>query len=102
MEAKLTFWTMSIWNDELAMRAYRNTEAHKLAMPKLQFWCDEASVVHWELEDEIFPGWPQAHERMVKLGRLSKVKRPSLTHSLHQIATPHYPSKTERILLPKK
>jgi hypothetical protein len=84
------------------MRTYRNTDAHKKAMSKLQHWCDEASIVHWQQENEEFPTWLQTHERMMREGRLSKVKHPSPQHLLEQIPAPRYPSKTERILLPKK
>ncbi len=47
LDRKLTFWTMSLWTDNIAMIKYRNTDAHKKAMPKLQHWCDEASILHW-------------------------------------------------------
>jgi hypothetical protein len=47
LDKNLTFWTMSLWASDAEMRAYRNTDAHKKAMPKLQRWCDEASIVHW-------------------------------------------------------
>lgn len=102
MDRKLTFWTMTLWNSEADMRAYRNTDAHKKAMPKLQFWCDEASIVHWQQQEDEFPSWFEAHERMPKEGRLSKVKNPSANHLSFTIPAPRYPSKTEQILMPKK
>ena len=101
MDKGLTFWTMTLWKDEADMRAYRNIGAHKKAMPKLQHWCNEASLVHWQQDSEEFPTWFDAHQRLMKEGRLSKVKYPSSQHSLEQIPAPHCPSKTERILLPK-
>ena len=102
LDKHLTFWTMTLWKDEAEMRAYRNTDAHKKAMPKLQHWCDEASIVHWQQEDENFPEWQIAYERMIKEGRVSKVRYPSATHASLKVPSPRYPSKTERILLPKK
>lgn len=102
LDKRLTFWTITLWRNEAEMRAYRNTDAHKKAMSKLQHWCDEASIVHWQQEDENFPEWQLAYERMIKEGRVSKVKHPSSTHASLQIPPPRYPSKTERILLPKK
>ena len=92
---------MTLWKEESDMRAYRNTNAHKKAMAKLQHWCDEASVVHWQQEEETFPQWSTAYERMKKEGRASKVKYPSAKHFNLQIPPPRYPSNTERILLPK-
>lgn len=103
LDRKLTFWTMTAWQNEGDMRAYRNSDAHKKAMPKLQHWCDEASVVHWHQEDDVLPDWLTAHRLMVTDGRISKVKHPSPEHSnLQQIAPPRYPSETERLLTPKR
>jgi quinol monooxygenase YgiN len=71
------FWTLSAWESEASMRAYRNSAAHKKAMPKLLEWCDEASVGHWEQASGELPDWREAHRRMVETGRLSKVNHPS-------------------------
>ena len=100
MDKKITFWTMSLWADEIAMRTYRNTDAHKKAMPKLQHWCDEASVINWKQDEAEFPDWQMSYQKMLAEGRLSKVKHPSPDHAKSQFPAPRYPSKTERILLP--
>jgi hypothetical protein len=71
------YWTLTAWDAEAAMRAYRNSGAHKGAMPKLLEWCDEASVGHWEQESSGLPDWREAHRRMFETGRLSKVNHPS-------------------------
>ena len=102
LDKNLAFWTMTLWSNEADMQAYRNTDAHKKAMPKLQHWCDEASVAHWQQESEEYPQWQEAYQRMLAEGRISKVKHPSSNHSAMQIPAPRYPSKTEQILLPKK
>ena len=101
LDRRFTFWTMTLWDDEAGMRAYRNAGAHKKAMPRLQHWCDEASVVHWQQADDAFPEWFDAYRRMKTEGRVSKVKYPSPDHAGLQIPPPRYPSPTERILLPK-
>ena len=100
LDRKLTFWTMSLWNNISDMRAYTNTSAHKNAMPKLQQWCDEASVVHWEQSENELPDWHTAYQKLITEGRISKVKYPAPTHATMQIPAPRYPSKTERILMP--
>jgi len=74
---KLTFWTVSVWRDDAAMRAFRAGGAHLKAMPKLMHWCDEASVAHWRQEIDDAPSIPEAARRLVAEGRLSKVRRPS-------------------------
>ena len=102
LDKHLTFWTLTLWNSEADMRSYRNTDAHKKAMPKLQTWCDEASVVHWQQDSEEFPEWQFAWEQLISGGRASKVKRPTAAHATLEFPSPRYSSRTERILLPKK
>jgi hypothetical protein len=52
-----TFWTLTAWTDEHAMRAFMWSGAHQRVMPKLYNWCDEASVVHWNQETAELPSW---------------------------------------------
>jgi hypothetical protein len=73
----LAFWTITAWQDEAAMNAYRIASPHREAMPKLLDWCDEASVVHWTQESAELPDWATAEMRMAQSGRLSKVRHPS-------------------------
>jgi hypothetical protein len=68
-------------------------------MPKLLTWCDEAAVVHWNQETSELPSWEEAHRRMVREGKLSKVKYPSLAQASNQIPAPE-PSRIERTLKP--
>jgi quinol monooxygenase YgiN len=87
-DANLTFWTITAWEDEAAMRSFMMTGAHHQAMPKLLNWCDEASVVHWLQETDELPNVAEAHRRMVTEGRVSKVRHPSPNHTAHRIAKP--------------
>jgi hypothetical protein len=80
------FWTVTAWRDEAAMRAYRNTDAHMRAMPKLLGWCDEASVAHWSQATAALPEPATAVERMRTEGRLSKVRHPSPAHAARHLA----------------
>lgn len=76
-DARFTFWTRTMWNDEQSMRAFMIAGAHRSVMPRLLEWCDEASVVHW-LQDSLEPpSWQEAHQRLQKEGRCSKVNHPS-------------------------
>lgn len=85
-----TFWTMTIWTDEPAMRTFQTAEAHGAAMPNLLEWCNEASVAHW-VQPGIHPSdWRMAHQRMVGGGRLSKVHHPSPAQLTGQIARPRW------------
>lgn len=73
----LTFWTVTVWRDAEAMAAYRAEEPHRSAMSKLADWCAEASVAHWEHDDEAVAPPEVAAQRLKAEGRLSKVRHPS-------------------------
>jgi hypothetical protein len=75
-----TFWTMTAWDSQEAMRRYMLSGSHKKAMPHLMEWCDEASVVHWDREELELPDWAEADRRMRAMGRASKVRYPSAQH----------------------
>jgi heme-degrading monooxygenase HmoA len=75
------FWTMTAWDSQASMRRYMTTGSHKVTMPYLLDWCDEASVVHWEQSDETLPSWVEADRQMRKNGRASKVRHPSTHHA---------------------
>jgi hypothetical protein len=84
----LTFWTLTAWTDEHAMRAFMLSGPHQRAMPKLFNWCDEASVVHWNQETAELPSWSEAHRRMVEDGRQSQVQHPSDSHRAKRATPP--------------
>ena len=95
------FWTMTVWQDEAAMNAYRTSGAHRRAMPQLLNWCDEAALVHWTQESPQIPEWQQAQQHMSEKGRLSKVNHPSPVQASQQIPAPQ-PSRIARILEPAR
>lgn len=84
-EPKLSFWTVSAWSEQAAMRHYRNRDAHRRAMPKLLDWCDEASIAHWEQADATLPTANEALAQMVAQNHLSKVRNPSADHAAKRI-----------------
>jgi heme-degrading monooxygenase HmoA len=73
----IAFWTLTVWQDDAAMRAYRNAPPHRSAMPKLLEWCDEAAVAHWHQASAELPGWDTAERRLAESGRVSRVNHPS-------------------------
>jgi hypothetical protein len=87
-DARFTFWTRTVWNDEQSMRAFMIAGAHRSVMPRLLHWCDEASVAHW-LQDSLEPpSWQEAHRRLQTEGRRSKVDNPSDAQLRFEISPP--------------
>jgi hypothetical protein len=87
-EARNTFWTRTAWESEQAMKAFMMAGVHRRLMRSLLEWCDEAAVVHWEQEEAALPSWEDAHARMQRDGRRSKVNHPSKAHTAYEIAAP--------------
>lgn len=77
---KFALWTVTVWTDEAAMRAFRDASAHLKAMPKLIESCAEASLVHWAADGDSVPSPAEAAERM-KHGRTSKLRHPTPEHA---------------------
>jgi hypothetical protein len=82
------FWTRTAWDSEASMRAFMVAHPHGPVMRKLIEWCDEASVVHWTQDSPNLPSWTEAHQRMQREGRASKVNHPSPAHTAYQIDPP--------------
>lgn len=83
---RLTFWTATVWESEAAMRGFRGSGVHQVAMPKLGYWCDEASVVHWNQPGNEVPRTSVTLRRMQAEGRLLRVRFPSSDHAAGRIA----------------
>jgi hypothetical protein len=86
VDVRRTFWTLTAWESEREMKAFRGAGAHAKVMPRLASWCDEASYAHWVSED--LPSWEQAYEYLLIEGRLSRVARPSANHEARQFPNP--------------
>lgn len=70
-------WTKTVWSDEAAMKQYRGSGAHQVAMRLLAEVCSEAAYARWGQEAPDLPTWDEAHQRILREGKLSKVKHPS-------------------------
>ena len=84
VDKNLTFWTLTLWEDGAAMRSFRNGTAHRAAMQRLPYWCDEASYFHWTQEEGVLPGWAVASERLLQEGKSTKVRKPSARQTANQ------------------
>jgi hypothetical protein len=83
-----TFWTLTVWDSDRAMKAFRGSGAHARAMPRLMKWCDEAAYAHWEPSGDSVPFWQEAYEHLVSEGRLSRVAHPSVNHEARHFPMP--------------
>jgi hypothetical protein len=88
LDSRRTFWTLTVWESERTMKAFRGAAPHARVMPRLVDWCDEASYAHWTPTGASVPSWPEAYEHLVADGRLSRVAHPSLAHDTKQFAQP--------------
>ena len=73
-------WTITMWDGEEAMRNFRNSGAHRVAMQKLLNWCDEASYAHYTTDEPDIPPADLAYQRL-SAGKISKVNHPSAAHA---------------------
>lgn len=77
-EGRLVFWTRSAWESVDAMKAFRDSGAHRESMPKIQLWCDEASVA--QSEGEPLTDWDAIYALLAEKGRLTRLKRGNAAH----------------------
>jgi len=87
-DAKLAFWTCTVWTTEETMKSFMLSGPHRQAMPRLLDWCDEAALVHWAQPEAHQPDWQEAHRRLLGEGRRSKVRYPSPAHEKFEIPKP--------------
>jgi len=97
IDKKLTFWTITIWENEESMKGFRGSLSHRNAMQHLPKWCDEASYHHWVQEENEVPAWDTISEKLYSQGKLSKVRHPSKAQVENQFPPIKW-TKTERRL----
>ena len=88
LDRRWTFWTLTGWASEQAMKTFRGSGLHAKVMPHLKEWCDEASYAHWVQDGDSLPTWEEAYEHLVREGRLSAVAHPSSSHEGRHFVEP--------------
>jgi uncharacterized protein DUF3291 len=83
-----TFWTGTSWSSEASMKTFMHAGVHGPVMKHLLNWCDEAALVHWTQDGAELPSWAEAHTRIQREGRRSKVSHPSPAHTAYEIPAP--------------
>ena len=102
VDSHWTFWTLTVWDDEKAMKKFRGSGAHARVMSKLPHWCDEAAYSHWVLAADCVPEWSEAYEKLAADTRLSRVEHPSQDHSNKRLPKPRLSPKIGNDLKPVK
>lgn len=97
IDKKLTFWTITLWEDEDSMKKFRGSLSHRKAMQHLPKWCNEASYHHWFQEENECPNWTTISDKLYSEGKLSKVRNPSNAQITNQFP-PIQRTKSERRL----
>lgn len=87
-DRRSAFWTATVWSSEPSMKAFMHAKPHGPTMRSLLEWCDEAALVHWEQAGAELPTWQEAHSRIQRDGRPSKVYHPSAAHTAFTIPAP--------------
>jgi hypothetical protein len=88
----LVFWTITVWDDEAAMREFRTAGSHRRAMPRLAEWCDEATYVRWNRAAGEMPTLQEAFVQLKAHGIVSKVAHPSSAHEARDFPAPEEPA----------
>jgi hypothetical protein len=81
----LRFWTLTIWKDEDALKAYRDVLLRGKVVPRARHWFDENSAARWEQENMEMPRWEDAASRLKEHGHLYEVDHPSHTQKSGRI-----------------
>jgi hypothetical protein len=96
------FWTVSLWENQVAMQHYRNSGAHRQVMPMIQKWCNEAAILHWEQADDSLPSIQEMYQRMETEGKFTRLLNPSPAHLEGKIAKPVVSNAQALPLRPRK
>jgi hypothetical protein len=75
----LRFWTLTIWVNEDALKAYRDIILRGKVVQRARHWFDENSIAHWEQKGMEMPSWKDAASLLREHGHLSEVEHPSDT-----------------------
>ena len=87
-DADRAFWTRTVWRDEAARRSFMRSGVHRRNMARLPEWCDEAALAHWVQDDNEPASGAEAHRRLQKEGRRSRVDHPSDAQRRFEIREP--------------
>lgn len=68
-----SYWTATLWRDEAALLAYRDSGAHRDAMRRTARWAREMASAR--AEGDALPTWDEARALMARGGRVRRYAR---------------------------
>jgi hypothetical protein len=75
------FWTLTVWSSGREMISFRDSGFHSKVIPLAETWASEAVFGVWNSENNRFPGWKGAAERIAAHPNFTKELRwPSEAH----------------------
>jgi hypothetical protein len=81
LDPSLAAWTVTLWENEAAMRAFFGSGAHRASLPKLSFYADEASSGHMDFAETELPDWNFVYEKLSTIGKFTiPLQSPSQNH----------------------
>lgn len=102
-DAKHTFWTVTLWESEGLMRAFRNGGEHRRAMQAMKLlgrYCSEAAVASNQAPSATIPGAEELYRQLVREGRFYKLEHPSPAHQSRELDRPRFSG--GRLLEPRR
>ena len=93
------FWTLTIWENAEAMKAFRNGPAHREPMRRISDWCNEAAYAHWTSDTNDLPLWQDAWKQMEVSGVFTKLRHASARQQNRIIPPPKW-TKLSRPIAP--
>ena len=69
-DRRRVYWTVTLWESEDAMRAYRDSEPHKTIMTRLGELSEGFASTRWTQESTVLPSWYDVHDRLRVAGRV--------------------------------
>ncbi len=68
-DRKRAYWTVTVWQDEPSLQAYRDDGAHAGMMKQIRDVATAFVSARWNSDHEIVPGWKEVHDNLRATGR---------------------------------
>jgi hypothetical protein len=87
-EANNTYWTRTVWRERKLMSAFVGREPHLSTMGRIGEWCDEATFVDWEQENDDLPDWQYGYHQLLANGEATHLTSPTAAHRTRDFPAP--------------